>query len=321
MPPVFPSEWGLAARLLAQSCGSEGISVSAIEVKGSQAFDIVEHRSRLQKLPGRRMPIECEADCIELFRKLDHVVHDGTSDLLNHPTSKSTVVLEIHYADGRSTTLVDLLASSSSATTVSARELSSLFTTLSSGRPTNHKSTTLTKVLAETLTHRPHCHVLVCVPDVKGRERDVAQGLRYTLSLLPTFDRAEGLKDQAEKHLTQRMRNAREYLDQMSARGMGGGLTPKASASRRRYFEDNVNELSDVHREINEINSKSLGAYKRGSQRSAVLSRLKGLRQREEDLLKAIGKEKKTNEYEEKHFSFAFMEAEVGNIANTLNEG
>ena len=31
-PPVFPSEWGLAARLLSQSIGA-GVSVSAIEVK------------------------------------------------------------------------------------------------------------------------------------------------------------------------------------------------------------------------------------------------------------------------------------------------
>jgi hypothetical protein len=176
---------------------------------------------------------------------------------------------------------------------------------------------------------------------VKGRESDIAEGLRYPFSLLPPLDRSEGLKDRKERNLTQVMRDCRETLDRMSSEGLGGGLTPKASVSRRKAFEENVKSLAGVRKEvrimmglcekhyypnflppqISDINSKGLEAYKRGSHRSAVLSRLRKLRQREEDLLKVIGKEKRSSEYEEKHFSFAFLEAEVGNIANTLAKG
>ena len=187
-------------------------------------------------------------DVIDIFRQLDLIIHDGTSDLLNHPSSESTVILEIHHEDGRSTTLVDLLASSSSPTTASARELSSLFSVLSS--ESNFNQSTLTKVLAPTLMRRPHCHILVCIPDVKGRESDIAEGLRYPFSLLPMLDRSEGLKDRKERNLTQVMRDCRETLDRMSSEGLGGGLTPKASVSRRQAFEENVKSLAGVRKEV-----------------------------------------------------------------------
>jgi hypothetical protein len=85
---------------------------------------------------------------------------------------------------------------------------------------------------------------------VKGRESDIAEGLRYPFSLLPMLDRSEGLKDRKERNLTQVMRDCRETLDRMSSEGLGGGLTPKASVSRRQAFEENVKSLAGVRKEV-----------------------------------------------------------------------
>ena len=105
----------------------------------------------------------------------------------------------------------------------------------------------------------------------------------------------------------------------MSHLGLGGGLSPKASIARRKAYESNLNELESVREEIIEINSKGLESYKRGQHRTAVLTRLRILKKLENELSKEIAIEKASDEYQEKHFSFAFLEAEVKNIASTLS--
>ena len=109
------------------------------------------------------------------------------------------------------------------------------------------------------------------------------------------------------------------HSDLMSNLGVGGGLSPKASIIRRNAYDANRNELESVQEEIIQIISKGLESYKRGQHRTAVLTRLRFLRKLEEELCNEIAKEKASDDYQEKYFSFAFLQAEVKNIASSLS--
>jgi len=115
------------------------------------------------------------------------------------------------------------------------------------------------------------------------------------------------------------MRDRRKQLASMTALGMNGGLSPKASKERRKNFGESIKELASIRSQIEEIKSNDLSTYQRGAHRVAVISRLRTLKGAEQKLHESIEKEKRSSEYQPRHFDFTLAEAEVNNITSTLS--